>query len=126
MNNDKRIIETAFPVKEVSEQGHSDRYNRQITGIHIWWARRPLAPFACYRLRRPHQDSPPPPTSQVYSISNNTPELPRKQDFISQLSKWENALKPPWIDEARRDILNPYDRTPPKVLDPFGGGGSIP
>lgn len=44
MNNDKRIIETAFPVKEVSEQGHRDKYNRQITGIHTWWTRKPLAP----------------------------------------------------------------------------------
>ena len=80
---------------------------------------------ACYRLRRPHQDSPPL-TSQAYSVSNNTPELPRKQDFIVQLSKWENALKPLWIDEARHDLLDSHDGTPPKVLDPFGGGGSIP
>ena len=78
--------------------------------------------FARYRLRRPHQDPPP---SQAYSI-DNTPELPRKQDFIVQLSKWENALKPLWIDEARRDILDSHGGTPPKVLDPFGGGGSIP
>ena len=81
--------------------------------------------FARYRLHRSHQNRPPP-TSQTYSISNSTPELPRKQDFIAQLSKWENALKPLWIDQARRDILDSHDGTPPKVLDPFGGGGSIP
>ena len=124
MSNDKRIIETAFPVKEVSEQGHRDRYNRQITGLHTWWTRKPLAPSRATAYAALTKI--PPPTSQAYSISNNTPELPRKQDFIVQLSKWENALKPLWIDEARRDILDSHGGTPPKVLDPFGGGGSIP
>ncbi len=124
MSNDKRIIETAFPVKEVSEQGHRDKYNRQITGIHVWWARRPLAPSRATAYAALTKI--PPPTSQEYSISNSTPELPRKQDFIVQLSKWENALKPLWIDEARRDILDSHGGIPPKVLDPFGGGGSIP
>ena len=125
MSNDKRIIETAFPVKEVSEQGHRDKYNHRITGISVWWARRPLAPSRATAYAALTK-IPPPFTSQTCSISNNTPEPPRKQDFIVQLSKWENALKPPWIDEARRDILDSHDGTPPKVLDPFGGGGSIP
>ncbi len=41
MNDTKRIIEVAFPVEEVSEQG---RGQSQIAGIHKWWARRPLGP----------------------------------------------------------------------------------
>ncbi len=44
MNNNKRIIEVAFPVEEVSEQGRRDKYKRQITGLHIYWASRPLGP----------------------------------------------------------------------------------
>ena len=50
MNNDKRIIEVAFPVKEVGEQGVRDQYKHQITGLHLWWARRPLGPSraTCY------------------------------------------------------------------------------
>ena len=44
VNNTKRIIEVAFPVEEVSEQGRRDKYKNQITGIHTWWARRPLGP----------------------------------------------------------------------------------
>lgn len=39
MSNDKRIIEIEFPVDEVSGQGA-----REISGIHTWWARRPLGP----------------------------------------------------------------------------------
>ena len=41
MSNNKRIIEIAFPVEEVSEQG---RGKNPVSGIHKWWARRPLGP----------------------------------------------------------------------------------
>lgn len=44
VSNDKRIIEIAFPVEEVSEQGRKDKNRQQITGLHIWWASRPLGP----------------------------------------------------------------------------------
>lgn len=123
MSNDKRIIETAFPVEEVSEQGRRDKNRQQITGLHIWWASRPLGPSratAYAALLRP------PPLSQKCSITDETSELPDKQNFIAALSQWENALKPIWINQARRDILDSYDGNPPKVLDPFGGRGSIP
>jgi len=55
-----------------------------------------------------------------YSIS------PPNQQFIAALSEWENALKPRMINKARADILETHNGKPPKVLDPFGGGGSIP
>ena len=38
----------------------------------------------------------------------------------------ENSLNPQFIERARRDILDANDGVPPKVLDPFGGGGAIP
>ena len=59
MNNNKRIIEVAFPVEEVSEQG---RGQNQITGIHKWWARRPLGPSrATAYAALVDSDLPPPP-----------------------------------------------------------------
>ena len=43
----KRLIEVALPLKEVSEQSAREREKKrrhgQISNIHIWWARRPLA-----------------------------------------------------------------------------------
>ena len=67
-----------------------------------------------HRLRRPD-----PPTE-------NTDEWSRKRDFIRDLSKWENSLDPHLIERARQDILDANGGVPPKVLDPFGGGGAIP
>ena len=110
MSNDKRIIETAFPVEEVRGSGA-----REIAGIHTWWARRPLGPS------RGTADA-----ALSNLDSSDESRDPLKREFIIELSKWENALKPLWINQARRDILDAHDGQPPKVLDPFGGGGSIP
>ena len=111
MSNDKRIIEIEFPVDEVRGSGA-----REIAGIHKWVARRPLGPSR----------------GTAYAALSNPLQNDRgsrdsyRQAFIAELCKWENAMKPLWIDEARSDILDAHDGQPPKVLDPFGGGGSIP
>ncbi len=110
MSNDKRIIEIEFPVDEVRGSG-----GQEIAGIHTWFARRPLSPSrgtAYAALSNP--------------LQNDASKDLYRQAFIVELCKWENARKPLWIDEARRDILDAHDGQPPKVLDPFGGGGSIP
>lgn len=53
-------------------------------------------------------------------------EWSHKRDFVINLSKWENSLNPHVIERARQDILDANSGMSPKVLDPFGGGGSIP
>lgn len=112
----KRLIEETFPVKEVSEKSAHEKNIRHghISTLHIWWARRPLASS---RATAYAALTPPP---------ENTDEWSRKRDFIINLSKWENSLDPHLIERARQDILNANGGVPPKVLDPFGGGGAIP
>lgn len=86
-------------------------------------------PLACYNLRcacRQGENAPPHLTNNKYNSDVDGILTPPKHDFISELSKWENALKPLWIRQARADILDTHGGKPPKVLDPFGGGGSIP
>ncbi len=41
----KRLIEVALPLKEVSEQSAREKSIRHgnISTLHIWWARKPLA-----------------------------------------------------------------------------------
>ena len=114
MSNNKRIIEVAFPVEEVGGSGA-----RQITGLHTWWARRPLGSSRATAYAALVDNS-----VAAFVRSNAAPNL-SQHTFIAELSKWRNALKPLWIDRARRNILESHDGIP-KVLDPFGGGGSIP
>ena len=53
-------------------------------------------------------------------------ELDKTTQFIIKLSKWESALDQQLLEKARKDILRANGGKPPKVLDPFAGGGSIP
>lgn len=116
MKEDKRFIEVTFPVKEVSEESSKEKNIRQghISTLHIWWARRPLA------------------SSRVtsYSALIPYPNDPVKEaeirQFIINFSKWENSLNRHYIKRAREEILSANNGVPPKVLDPFSGGGSIP
>ncbi|MFH0774786.1 MAG: DUF1156 domain-containing protein [bacterium] len=112
----KRFIETSFPVKEVSIESARDKNIRHghISTLHIWWARRPLASS---RATNYAALIPPP---------ENIDEWNKSRQFIIDFSKWENSLNQGMIEQARKDILKANNGVPPKVLDPFGGGGAIP
>lgn len=112
----KSFIERDFPVKEVSEESAREKNIRHghISTLHIWWARRPLASSR----------------ASVYAALTPEPkdeeERLKRSQFIHNLSKWENSLNKKLIEMAREEILNVNGGKPPKVLDPFAGGGAIP
>lgn len=113
---EKRFIEETFPVKEVSVESAKEKNIRHgnISTLHIWWARRPLSSS---RATAYAALIPPP---------KDIDEWEEKRNFIIKFSKWENSLNKSMIEKARKDILEAYGGIPPKVLDPFGGGGAIP
>ncbi len=116
MSIKKTFIETTFPVKAVSEQSTREKNIRHghISTLHIWWARRPLAASRAtiYAALIPE------PKDEVERIA--------RADFIAKLSEWENSLNPYYLERARKEILTANGGTPPRVLDPFSGGGAIP
>ncbi|MBC8255460.1 MAG: DUF1156 domain-containing protein, partial [Ardenticatenia bacterium] len=142
---DRRFIEESFPVKEVSAISAKETYARHghIKTLHVWWARRPLASSraTAYAALVPApafdfgEDSEPPIVAWQ-----------RRRDFIVELSRWENSLNQPLLEKARRDIYQAHAERlsaergepvtvedieagrvpPPRVLDPFAGGGAIP
>ena len=116
MDSDKRFIEETFPVKEVSALSAKEKNIRHghISTLHIWWARRPLASSRATNY------------AALIPAPDNIDEWSRKRQFIVDFSKWENTLNPAFIQRAREDILKANNGKPPKVLDPFGGGGAIP
>ncbi len=113
---DKAFIEYDFPVKKVSEESVREKNIRHghISTLHIWWARRPLASSRASVY-----------ASLIPAIEDEEERI-HKSEFICKLSKWENSLNKGIIDKAREDILKANGGVPPKVLDPFAGGGSIP
>lgn len=115
-NRDRRFIEESFPVKEVSVESAREKNIRHghISTLHIWWARRPLASSRATNY------------AALIPAPKDINEWNKKRQFIINLCKWENSLRQDLIDKARKDILSANGGVPPKVLDPFGGGGSIP
>ncbi|QAV33175.1 Adenine-specific DNA methylase, contains a Zn-ribbon domain [Fervidobacterium changbaicum] len=113
---DRRFIEESFPVREVSAESAREKSIRQghISTLHIWWARRPLAASRATSY------------AALIPAPNEIEEWEKKRHFIIELSKWENSLRKDLIYKVRKDILEANGGTPPKVIDPFGGGGSIP
>jgi len=116
VDEDKRFIEESFPVKEVGIEAACEKNIRHghISTLHIWWARRPLASSRATNY------------AALVPAPKNIDEWNRRRDFIIEFSKWENSLNGVMIKQAREDILNANGSKPPRVLDPFGGGGSIP
>jgi len=116
MDKDRRFIEESFPVKEVSVESAREKNIRHghISTLHIWWARRPLASSRATNY------------AALIPAPENVEEWDRKRQFIAEFSKWENSLNKTMIQQARKDILAANNGKPPRVLDPFGGGGAIP
>ena len=116
MNYTKRFIEEFFPLKEVSFESAKEKNIRHghISTLHIWWARRPLASSRATNY------------AALIPAPKNKKEAEEKKKFIVELCKWENSLRQYLIEKARKDILEANGGVPPKVLDPFSGGGAIP
>lgn len=114
--NKRSFIEVDFPIKEVSAESVREKNIRHghISTLHIWWARRPLASSR----------------ASIYAALTPEPkdeeERLKRAQFISNLSKWENSLNRSLIDRAKEEILAANGGVPPKILDPFAGGGAIP
>jgi len=113
----KRVfIEVDFPVKEVSAESAREKNIRHghISTLHIWWARRPLAASR----------------ATIYAALTPEPKSEREREerkkFIAELCRWENSNNRELIERARKDILEANGGVPPRVLDPFAGGGAIP
>ncbi len=115
----KRLIEYDLPLADISEESAREKNIRHghPSTLHIWWARRPLASSRA--------------TAFAALIDDPGPDHPHEREELLELVKritpWE-AVKhgnSEDIERARQLILEQYGR-PPRVLDPFAGGGSIP
>src|SRR2546430_6176750 len=114
--NDRRLIEEAFPIREISTQSVREKSIRHghISTLHIWWARRPLVACRAAILGSLLRD---PATKE---------ERRKLLDFMGEFCKWEASNRPEFMEEAKRLILRHNRGSAPRILDCFAGGGSIP
>ncbi len=110
----QRALEVDFPLHAVSAASLREKNIRHghIGTLHLWWARRPLAASRATAFAALLPDEPG--TRRVRSRT------------IERLAEWENLNDEELWSEARRTIREAYGGAPPRILDPFSGGGSIP
>jgi adenine-specific DNA methylase len=133
---DRRFIEETFPVKDVSQHAAREKNIRHghISTLHIWWARRPLAASRATAF------------AALIPATQDILEGQKQSGFIVELCRWENSLNIPLLEHARRALYAAHAERlsaelgrpvsvddivaghvpPPRVLDPFSGGGSYP
>ena len=121
----KKLIEVALPLDDINREAAREKSIRHghPSTLHLWWARRPLA--ACRAvLFASLVDDP----SNRDDLTEAEQEREREDlfDLIRELVKWENINNEHVLEKARVEILKSTGGTPPPVLDPFCGGGSIP
>ncbi len=113
-NNDRRLIEDLIPIREISAEASREKSLRHgnISTLHLWWARRPIVAAR----------------AAVYGALVPAPtDAKERETYMARMRKlcsWDipNGV----LEQARKDILEANGGKPPRVLDMFAGGGSIP
>ena len=135
---DTRLIETAFPLRQVSLDSVHEKNVRHghISTLHIWPARRPLAASRATLLAALLRD---PGTEEgrhrllgrmagtVETVTGSNGE-PAKETRGGILH-WGRESEPEGAEEIARfraEIREAFGGRTPRVLDPFAGGGAIP
>jgi len=89
----KRLIESDFPLRVVSEESVREKNIRHghISTLHIWWARRPLA------------------ASRTTAFAALVPDDPGRRDelltLVRQLAPWEECSNGRAPSFARRTVV---------------------
>ena len=142
----RKLIETAIPLDAINRESAKDASltHGHPRTLHRWWSRKPLATcravIFCSLIDDPGEEGVPPELlEQIDDLPAPSPlpadwggldeaEQRRRRlfHFIETLVKWKSTTDEQVIDTARELILAATEGSPPPLLDPFCGGGSIP
>src|SRR5437773_33898 len=126
-NYRKKLIEVALPLEKINKASAHEKSIRHghPSTLHLWWARRPLA--ACRAvLFASLVDDPSGHPEQFETEEDQETERQRLFRIIEALVLWENTTNQTVLGAAEAEIVRSCGGSPPSVLDPFCGGGSIP
>lgn len=136
MSDYSRLIEHAFPLRQASIDSVHEKAVRHghISTQHIWPARRPLAASRAALLATllPDPGTPEARKELCEKIGGKLKMEADKDGRFKEATeggvlRWkreiENKTTLEWL---REEILKANGGSPPKLLDPFSGGGAIP
>ena len=146
----KKLIEVALPLDAINKACAYEKFpgiGAHPRGIHLWWARRPLAAARAVIFAQMVND----PGYQQgsgfkYGVNKEKARIERDRLFkiMEDLVKWENTNNEEVLTKARNEIVRSWRETCelnknhpqaadlfnpeklPAFHDPFAGGGAIP
>ena len=144
----KKLIEVALPLDDINEACAYEKMpgiGAHPRGIHLWWARRPLAAARAILFAQMVND-PGYERSLGRGMNKERAKVERERLFtlIRNLVKWENTNNQVLLAAANEEIRKSWKETCdlnrghpdaatvfdplkiPAFHDPFGGGGALP
>ncbi|WP_024794485.1 DUF1156 domain-containing protein [Tomitella biformata] len=123
----RKLIEVALPLEKINKESAREKSIRHghPSTLHLWWARRPLAAARAVLFAQ-LVDDPSSFPDRFPTEEAVTAERKRLHDVIERLVVWENSNDEALLSEAHAEILKSTDGSPPPIVDPFAGGGTIP
>ncbi len=114
---DRRLIEDSMPLAEISEYSAKEKSIRHghISTLHLWWARRPLAAARAATM------------AALLPAPKSEAQREHFHRLITDSLDWNHIRTPQsFADRLRADLGGHWPSRPPRVLDPFSGGGALP
>ena len=142
----KKLIEVALPLDAINKASVYDQMpgiGPHPRGLHLWWARRPLAAARAVIFAQ-MVDDPSASPDLFPTEADQEKERERLFDILKELVLWENTTNEKVLEQARTEIRKSWRRTCadhadhpcaaelfdpdklPAFHDPFAGGGALP
>lgn len=123
----KKLIEVSLPLEAINAEAGREKNIRHghPSTLHLYWARRPLAAARAVLFAQ-LVDDPSSRPEEFPTAETQDAERARLHRLIEKLVLWSNINDGSLIAQAQDEIRKSNGGTLPAVLDPFGGGGSIP
>ena len=124
----KKLIEVALPLDDINAAAAHEKMpgiGAHPRGLHLWWARRPLAAARAV-IWSSLVDDPSAHPEEFPTVEEQAAERKRLFGILRELVVWENSNDKRVLDAAKAEIRKSMGDELPPLLDPFAGGGAIP
>lgn len=123
----RKLIEVALPLEVINRESAREKSIKHghPSTLHMWWARRPHAAARAVLFAQLVDDPSSHPEAFPTEAAQKA-ERERLHGIIERLVDWDNVRDERLFAEAHDEIMKSCDGSPPPILDPFAGGGTIP